>query len=415
MKGSDTEVVKSADAGAYISVFSGIGGLEHPYICPKLFCEIDRGCQKVLQSRYALPEGAIHSDVTNLTSPTSASFVVGGWPCQDISSAGRQFGISGTRSGLFYEMLRIAVSSGAHTIVGENVPNLLKLHGGRDFDVVKTALMEAGFPFISWRTLNARQFGLPQNRNRLFIVASKKSALAEALHAKIPSHENNNGSFNVHGFYWTGGKRSLCFSTGYVPALKVGATDNRGRGTVAIFDGITVRKLTAGENLRLQGFPDLKVPGLPVSTLLRMTGNAVALPVGRFVVSSVMEGASAGGIKTGFARLCPSGFFDGNTEWEIHHGPGALATNLSWFLDSGVNERLSAQACAGLIVRSVRGKTKMPSELFDALYKNTLHRKGKLSPSRANSFEAMDNTLSEIIEYRNGLKPISQFIDNKNE
>ena len=106
-------------------------------------------------------------------------------------------------------MLRVAVKSGAHTIIGENVPNLLTINGGADFEAVKLALREYGFHYISWRTLNAREFKLPQDRNRLFIVASKQSDQALALHCEVPRHNTDRQTLDVHGFYWTGGKRSI--------------------------------------------------------------------------------------------------------------------------------------------------------------------------------------------------------------
>ncbi len=400
---------------AYISVFSGIGGLEHPSIAPILLCERDKECQKVLESRYMLPQRQIVEDVNNLRSPPKADFVVGGWPCQDLSSAGKQVGIQGERSGLFFEMLRVAEEANAHTIIGENVPNLLHVNKGRDFVAVKESLIRSGYKYLSWRVLNSRQFGLPQDRNRLFIVASKKEAAAMALHASIRSDVKTHNTSKFSGFYWTGGKRSICFSRGYVPTLKVGATDNRGRGTVAVFDGTIVRKLTQNENLRLQGFGELDVPGLSISSILRMAGNAVALPVGHFVVSSVMENAPPVGFKSGFARGCNSGFFGGDLDWQIDHEPTPLASNLDDFLDRGVNQHLSSQACAGLIVRSVRSGLKMPSELFDVLYQSAIKRTGKLKASRANSFEAMSEMLSEMIEYRNSLKSSMVFEGENDE
>jgi DNA (cytosine-5)-methyltransferase 1 len=399
----------------YISVFSGIGGLEHPTVAPILLCERDAECQKVLEARYKLPQGQIVEDIKDLRSPPKADFVVGGWPCQDLSSAGKQVGIQGERSGLFFEMLRVAREADAHTIIGENVPNLLRVNKGRDFGAVKEALINSGYKYLAWRVLNSRQFGLPQDRNRLFIVASKKEAAAMALHADISSEVKTNDTPKFSGFYWTGGKRSICFSRGYVPTLKVGATDNRGRGTVAVFDGTIVRKLTQNENLRLQGFGELEVPGLSISSILRMAGNAVALPVGHFVVSSVMEYARSDGFRLGFARGCSSGFFDGDLDWQIDHKPTPLASNLDEFLDRGINQHLSSQACAGLIVRSVRSGSKMPSELFDVLYQNAIRRTGKLKASRANSFEAMEEMLSEMIEYRNSLEPVGVFEEEIDE
>lgn len=388
----------------YLSLFSGIGGLEHPSIPPILFCEQDTECHAVIRSRALNRDVPIHDDIRELQFPPQASFVVGGWPCQDISSAGKQLGLAGRRSGLFFDMLRVASASGAHTIVGENVPNLLTLGGGVDFEAAKIAVRNWGFNHIAWRILNAREFGLPQDRNRLFIVASKYPSYALALHSEIPTQPVAKDTLDVHGFYWTGGKRSICYSTGYVPALKVGATDNRGRGTVAIFNGHVARKLTVAENLALQGFSDIPASGFAPSTLLRMAGNAVAKPVGEFVVSSVMTACSPSGMKSGFSVRSASGYFDGEMEWAIDHKPSTLASNIGHFLELKVHPPLSAQASAGLIVRSVRSATPMPPELFDVLYRQSLERGGKIHPSRGDSLSAFAEMLPEVLEYRNKLE-----------
>ena len=85
---------------------------------------------------------------------------MGGWPCQDISLAGTLGGHARWRSGLFFDMLRTAIAADAYTLIGENVPNLLTINNGNDFQVVLETLSEAGYPYICWRILNARQFGL---------------------------------------------------------------------------------------------------------------------------------------------------------------------------------------------------------------------------------------------------------------
>jgi DNA (cytosine-5)-methyltransferase 1 len=335
-----------------------------------------------------------------------AEFVVGGWPCQDLSIAGKQAGIEGDRSALFFEMLRIAIAAKAHTLIGENVPNLLVIRRGEDFRRVLTTVADAGYRYIGWRVLNARAFGLPQERRRLFIVASRHLEYAWAIHHGVPPMERPESSRKAYGFYWTAGARSLCFSKGYVPALKIGASDEKGRAPVAVLVDGRVRKLSTQEYLRLQGFNPLQVQvDRPSSALLRMAGNAVALPVGRFVVKAATSALPGMGIKVGFGMVTHAGLYDDGIIWEVEHDKVPLAANLGDYLgESG--EELTPQASAGLIVRSVRSGHEMPSELFDVLVERSRDRSRRLRASRANSFEALDSMTADIERYRARLQPI---------
>jgi DNA (cytosine-5)-methyltransferase 1 len=390
----------------YLSLFSGIGGLEMGSVEPRLLCERDADCRIILKQRH--PAVPVHDDVFTLNTPPSAEIVAGGWPCQDLSIAGRQTGLSGTRSGLFFEMLRVARQARAHTLVGENVPNLISINGGIDFDRVLSALTDAGYKYVAWRVLNARAFGLPQERRRLFIVASRHPERAWALHARLPQKVAEGSSSDAYGFYWTGGKRSICFAHGYVPTLKVGAADEKGRAPVAVLMRDVVRKLSTSEFLRLQGFDALDGADLRASALLKMAGNAVALPVGRFVMNAVAECLPSAGLRTGFGRVDDAGFYDDGIVWMVQHETPKLASNLDAFLDEG-GLPLSAQACAGLIVRSMRSGQRMPLELFDRLLELTDFRPAKIHPSRADSFQALDSMRQLLEGYRNSLLPVGAY------
>jgi DNA (cytosine-5)-methyltransferase 1 len=370
----------------YISVFSGIGGLESRSVRPALVCDSDPACRLVLGRRY--PATTIHEDITTLE-PPKVDIVVGGWPCQDLTAAGKMGGIKSSRSGLFFEMVDVAKRARAHTFIAENVPNLIVMRNGLDFDIVRDTLVNSGFPYIAWRTLNAREFNLPQERNRVFIVASKHRELALSLHAETAettSHRRKAG--DVAGFYWTaGGGRSICFCRGYVPALKIGASDNKGRSPVAIFYGSTVRKLSTAECLRLQGFETADFDGITSSNILRMAGNAVPLPVGQFVVDAIIKGLPNAGVFTGFDRIAESGFLDRGKIWSIGHRKPCLAKNLHEFIDVDSTDLLSAQASTGLLCRVIKSGKRVPLELFDALHQLSLIKDGKFRGSRSNSFE----------------------------
>lgn len=93
----------------------------------------------------------------------------GGFPCQDLSVAGRRAGLAGARSSLFFELVRLARTLQPRWLLLENVPGLLSSNGGDDFRIVLAALGDAGYG-VGWRVLDARWFGVPQRRRRVFLV-----------------------------------------------------------------------------------------------------------------------------------------------------------------------------------------------------------------------------------------------------
>jgi DNA (cytosine-5)-methyltransferase 1 len=392
----------------YLSLFSGAGGFEHPQLSPVLVCESDPACERVLKRR--IPSAPLHSDVLTLKNETPrAEFVVGGWPCQDISSAGNMIGLGGSRSGLFFDMLTTAQRAKAHTIVGENVPYLLSVNKGRDFERLISVLTDAGYPFVSWRILNARQFGLPQERNRVFIVASKHREHALALHAAQPEPCR----LAIHpaplaaGFYWTAGGRSICYSVGYTPALKIGASDGKGRSVVAVFRDGLVRKVSANACARLQGFDPADFSGESKTDIVRMAGNAVPVPMGSFVLESVFASAAGQtrflgtGTPLGYGRFADAGLFEDGAVWAVENLRGLLATNLDEFIAEDSGECLSGQAAAGLIVRTIRAGKTLPPKLFDVLL-NMSRERTSYRGSRSNSFNELDRI--DVARYRRNLE-----------
>ena len=95
--------------------------------------------------------------------------ITAGWPCQDLSVAGKRAGLAGERSGLFREVCRVADAVRPRWLLLENVPGLLSSHAGRDFAAVLGALDDLGFD-AEWRVLDAQHFGVPQRRRRVYIV-----------------------------------------------------------------------------------------------------------------------------------------------------------------------------------------------------------------------------------------------------
>ena len=107
--------------------------------------------------------------------------LVGGFPCQDLSVAGKRAGLAGTRSSLFHEYVRIAQALQPTYGLVENVPGLISSHRGRDFWVVLQGLREC-WPVVGWRVLDSQHFGVPQRRRRVFVVGGPtEQSVAEIL------------------------------------------------------------------------------------------------------------------------------------------------------------------------------------------------------------------------------------------
>ena len=154
------------------SLFSGIGGFELglersiPNLETVWQVEQDKFCQKVLRKHW--PNASIYDDVRTVGKHNleSVDIICGGFPCQDISAAGKQGGIYAERSGLWWEMHRIISELRPRVAVLENVPNLIAL----GMPEVLGSLSEIGYD-AEWTIVSARQFGAPHMRKRVFIVA----------------------------------------------------------------------------------------------------------------------------------------------------------------------------------------------------------------------------------------------------
>ena len=164
----------------FIDLFSGIGGIrlgleQAGHKCVG-FCEYDKFARKAYKEMYDTEGEWECHDIRTASSVElpKADLWCFGFPCQDISVAGKQRGLQdGERSGLFYEIIRLLAGTRAEDrpkwVIAENVKNLLSIGRGFDFARVLCALGEVGYE-CEWQVLNSKDFGVPQNRERVFIV-----------------------------------------------------------------------------------------------------------------------------------------------------------------------------------------------------------------------------------------------------
>jgi DNA (cytosine-5)-methyltransferase 1 len=157
-----------------LDCFSGIGGFT--LAADRLggfkttqFVELDPFCSKILQKQW--PEVPIHGDIRTFSGNVGQFDVItAGFPCQDLSSAGKQAGLGGERSGLFYEVIRLARELSPRFIVFENVANLVSHKDGETFQEVLFQIARAGFD-AEWAVVSARDVGACHLRKRVWIVA----------------------------------------------------------------------------------------------------------------------------------------------------------------------------------------------------------------------------------------------------
>jgi len=159
------------------SFFSGIGGFdlgfENVGMEVVFQCDIDDFCRNVLKAHW--PNVKLMGDINEVKPDDipDSDLWCGGFPCQDISYAnqGKRKGLNGERSGLFFKFSELISKKNPRWIVIETVPGILNSAGGNDFKLLLQTLDELGYG-ISWRVLDAKYFGTPQRRRRVFIVGS---------------------------------------------------------------------------------------------------------------------------------------------------------------------------------------------------------------------------------------------------
>jgi DNA (cytosine-5)-methyltransferase 1 len=291
------------------SFFAGIGGFDLGFelagISPAFHCEINDFCQSVLRRHW--PNLPNKSDIRDLNSDDlpDAQVWCGGFPCQDVSVArgwlGRE-GLKGQNSGLFYPFLSLIKQKLPKVVVLENVTGLLNSHRGQDFRIIISSLTALGYG-VAWRVMNARYFGAPQSRPRVFICAWK-DRLDLAVHALYEKEKGSQVKNERKGFVTP----SKCRSTGAsVPLVSycLAATSGRHTGTdwsrtyVAYFD--KVRRLTPVECEGLQGFPsswslperDYPLCDDEIDTLrYHAIGNAVSVSAVKWIGDRIATGLS---------------------------------------------------------------------------------------------------------------------------
>ena len=246
--------------------------------------------------------------------------LVGGSPCQSFSTIGKQMGFNDTRGTLFYEYARVLKETSPEMFIYENVKGLTTHDKGKTFSVIKATFEELGY-YFKFAILNSRDYGLPQNRNRIFIVGFKnkeneekfefeeKSELSFVMHDFLESNVKL-GDFKYTGneidikkrsrrsrvgdrYYLTPGVLKYVMSSGTKtwrqdpkidlkvarPILKTMGNHHRAGTDNYIDEFGAIRMLTEREAFRLQGFPDEMNINVSPARAYRLAGNSIPVKV----------------------------------------------------------------------------------------------------------------------------------------
>lgn len=284
---------RSARSLVCAGLFAGIGGIEwglhrHGHRTHFL-CENEPSAMEVLKSRF--PDVPLWADVRQLKRiPTGTELLTAGFPCQDLSQAGMTRGITGARSGLVLKVFELLESQRRRTpfVLLENVPFMLQLGSGRALEVIIARLEELGYRW-AYRVVDSRAFGLPQRRERVFLLASQDEDPARVLFADEagPPLEPPVSLKRANGFYWTEGLRGLGWANDAVPTLKGGSTIGIPSPPAILFPDGEIVKPDIRDAERMQGFSvDWTKPAEQVvkpGFRWKLVGNAVSVDVAAWV------------------------------------------------------------------------------------------------------------------------------------
>ena len=141
-----------------------------------------------LQECGALEKAHVYADIMDVDGYDikPLDIITGGFPCPDISTAGHMLGLSGTKSSLFIELLRVAIESEAEILFLENVANIISKNMRVMFGQLMKLIVQAGFRYVKWITVRGYNVGSPQSRARWFCLCCKSAASLEKIASLTP-------------------------------------------------------------------------------------------------------------------------------------------------------------------------------------------------------------------------------------
>ena len=374
-------------------LFAGIGGIEEGLAASGGHSEfLWEPAYTVLEKRF--PDAEIAHDVREVDSIPSVDLVTAGFPCTDLSQAGRTKGITGAQSGLVGEVFRLLGKSRAPMLLLENVRNMLVLDKGEAMRFLVGELENLGYRW-AYRLVDSRFTGVPQRRQRVIFLASRDLDPRAVLFSDDAGEPPDDHFWDdVHGFYWTEGLRGLGWARDALPTLKGGSTIGI-PSPPAIWNpdadvGMRVVTPQIEEAEQMQGFSaGWTEPAEEVSkrkgTRWKLVGNAVTVGVsewlgGRLVSPGdpIVEGRPH---RPG-DRWPLAAYGAGGKAWAVDvsmwpvHRP---YLHLSELVDLDGASPLSTRAASGFHSRALRGSLNFVDGFLDDVAEHADHMAGELS------------------------------------
>lgn len=287
-------------------------GMEQPTCVG--FSEIDKYAIQTYQSHY--PEHRNYGDITKINTDELPDFdlLVGGFPCQSFSIAGKRKGFEDTRGTMFFELARILQAKQPRLFIFENVKGLLSHDKGNTFKTIIATIDELGYD-VQWQVLNSKNFGVPQNRERVYIIGHLRGTTRPKVFPLESSNGTNEVEINILGHkenYRRGNQvyarngitetLSTCGGGGQHPctlqpiantldanyAKGNSISSERHTPRTEVMQNAMVRRLTPKECERLQGFPDNWTIGSDTQRY-RQCGNAVTTTVVQAIIEKILK------------------------------------------------------------------------------------------------------------------------------
>jgi len=383
-------------------IFAGIGGIERGLrssgIETRFLCELDGDALEVLEARF--PESILQRDIRCLKKLPRVDIVSAGFPCQDLSQAGRTEGIGGSQSGLIehlFDLVRNAKPRPAW-IVLENVPFMLFLHGGNAIGYLLSSLEELGYTW-AYRLIDSHCFGIPQRRKRVIVMASRQGdPRAVLLSEDAGEREAQPLSKPWCGFYWTEGNSGTGWAVNAVPPLKGGSRVGiPSPPAIWVPQAGRIVTLDIRDAERLQGFPPdwTKPTGASFRDRVRwkMVGNAVCVPLARWLGTRIqrpLDYDSGSDEPLDEARIWPKAawghkgerFVSSVSAWPVHKTTKTLGEFLKFPCQD-----LSVRAASGFYSRVKASNLRLDPRFLEDLRAHIEYQKSR-DPSRQHELSA---------------------------